>query len=98
MILDYAHSTLFRSYYGILGTRNGGFSTPSQIAITFVLIIVKVLSCWFYISGTYLSTVISRMMFCRIIGQFGCPRFPEHEELSLFDVISGPIETHVDGA
>ena len=36
----------------------------------------------------------SWMMFCRIIGQVLCPRFPE---ISLFDTISDPIEMHVNG-
>ena len=97
VIPDYSCSTVFRTYCGIPGTWNGGFNKISQLTITFVFIIVKFLICWFNISGTYFSIIISWMMFGRIIGQVACPIFPEHKELSLFYTISDPIETHVNG-
>ena len=37
-------------------------------------------------------------MFCRIIGQVVCPRFPQHKDVSLFDVIYDTIEPNVNGA
>ena len=95
MIMDYARSTGFPSYCRMLGTQNGRFNTPLNIDITFVLIFMKVLICLFYINGMYLSMMISWMMFCRIIGQVLCPRFPEN---SLFDTMSDPIEMHSNGA
>ena len=96
VILDCAQSTVFRTYCGILGIRNGGFNKISQLAITFVFIIVKLLICWFYISGTYLSIIIRWMMLCSIIDQVMCPRFPEHKELSLFYEFPDTIELYVN--
>ena len=47
IIKEYGRITGLCSYYGILGTRDSGADTPSQLAITVLLIIVKVLSFWF---------------------------------------------------
>ena len=46
MIMDYACSMGFHSYLGITENCYGDFNTPLQIAIKFVLNVVKVLSCW----------------------------------------------------
>ena len=96
VLLDYSLSMGLYSYNGNPVTRNGWFNTTLQRCIAFVLSIVKVLSCWFYISGTYLLIMISWKVFCRIISQVVCPRFPEHEKLYLFDAIYDPIENHVN--
>jgi hypothetical protein len=37
------------------------------------------------------------MMFCKVVGQIVGAFAPMYNELALFDSITYPIETHVDG-